>query len=264
MYWCTTPGRATPTRRCSRCFSPRSLCFDRAARGHSRRGGRPPGSDLSTFFGFDAGELWRVRADVNKPATLAIFCSHFDKFVCGRTIAILPEQVDPFLFFRCRRDRMSRKPCTPTSASANPTTGARRSFFGFGSRGEAAATQVCVPVFESMVPRARAPQLPPTVSLTAASLAHCLASALAALLLVLPRRHAAAATVHRWTGIAALLRRRECTPRSAVATGVAAASSHVGSTDDHRRQGAHASWVAACEKLTGRGAVKYCIHDRKC
>ena len=204
-----------------------------------------------------------MRADVNKPATLAIFCSHFDKFVCDRTIAILPEQVDSFLFFGCRRDRMSRKPCTPTSASANPTTGARRSFFGFGSRGEAAATQVCVPVFESMVPRARAPQLPPTVSLTAASLAHCLASALAALL-VLPRRHAAAATVHRWTGIAALLRRRECTPRAAVATGVAAASSHVGSTDDHRRQGAHASWVAACEKLTGRGAVKYCIHDRKC
>ena len=122
-------------------------------------------------------------------------------------------------------------------------------------RGEP-ATQVCVPVFESMVPRARAPQLPPTVSLTAASLAHCLASALAALL-VLPRRHAAAATVHRWTGIAALLRRRECTPRAAVATGVAAASSHVGSMDDHRRQGAaHASRVAACETLTGRGAVK--------
>ena len=84
--------------------------------------------------------------------------------------------------------------------------------------------------------------------------AHCLASALAVLL---PRWRAAAAAAPRWTGIAALSRHREGTPRAAVATGVAAASSHVGSMDDHRRQGAaHASRVAACETLTGRGAVK--------
>ena len=99
-------GVETPLRhwRCSRCFSPRTLCFERAARGHSRRGGRPPGSDWSTFFDFDAGELWRVRANSNKPATLAIFCSHFDPFVCVRTVAILPEHTDPFLFCGCRRD----------------------------------------------------------------------------------------------------------------------------------------------------------------
>ena len=59
-----------------------------------------------------------------------------------------------------------------------PTTSARGSFFGFGSRGEAAATQVCVPMFEGMVPRTRAPQQPPAARLTAASFAlsrraHC-------------------------------------------------------------------------------------------
>ena len=55
---------------------------------------------------------------------------------------------------------MSRKPCTPTSASADPTTGTRQSFFGFGSRGDAAATLVNVPMLETIVPRARAPQQP--------------------------------------------------------------------------------------------------------
>ena len=153
--------------RCSRCFSPRTLCFERAARGHSRRGGRPPGSDWSTFFGFDAGELHRVRAERHLPANLAIFCSQNDPIVCVRTIGILPEHMDPFLFFRCRRDRMSRKPCTPTSASADPTTGTRQSFFGFGSRGDAVATLVNVPMLEAIVPPARAPQQPRARSLLA-------------------------------------------------------------------------------------------------
>ena len=100
-------GRLAPPLRhwrWSRCFSARTLHFERAAPGHIYRGGRPAASDWSTIFGVYAGDLHRVRADVNKPATLSIFSCKIDPNVCVRTNAILPEQVDPFLFFGCRRD----------------------------------------------------------------------------------------------------------------------------------------------------------------
>ena len=95
----------------------------------------------------------------------------------------------------------------------HPSTGARWSIFGFGSRGDAATTQVCTPMVEDMVPRARAPRLPLAAGLTAASFAlarraHCHRS--------LPRsRSAAASTACRWRRCGAPAATRRCRPAAA-------------------------------------------------